>query len=44
MVLNMLTMLLSKKKIMAKFLRVAQWNANRLHPHIDEVKLFSKSI
>ena len=25
---------------MAKFLRVAQWNANGLHPHIDEVKLF----
>jgi exonuclease III len=27
---------------MAKFLMVAQWNANGLHPHIDEVKLFLK--
>lgn len=27
---------------MAKFLRVAQWNANGLHPHINEVKLFLK--
>ena len=27
---------------MTKFLRVAQWNANGLHPHIEEVKLFLK--
>jgi exonuclease III len=27
---------------MAKFLRVAQWNASGLHPYIDEVKLFLK--
>jgi hypothetical protein len=27
---------------MARFLRVAQWNANGLHPHIYEVKLFLK--
>jgi exonuclease III len=27
---------------MTKFLRVAHWNANGLHPYLDEVKLFLK--
>jgi exonuclease III len=41
MIVNMLTMLIKSIKT-DKFLRIAQWNANGLQNHKEEIKLFLK--